>query len=397
MKQIFTSFLLFIFSLFNSQDFIDFNTVVKDGSKFSYRSGNYLENIAIDSNENVFMCGVYEEKIGFNMFDDTNFHLVYPNKDFSKSSFLVKYDKNKQYQWYKTISFSEGERGGASMTSIAIDKNDNVFVTGIAYGYNIDLYSSDDSSKIYNQDKYIEGIFLLKFSKDGELLLEQFYENAVGIPQVALDSKNNIYLSGTTINYNGVKTDFNPNSDVYNSDAPDMSIFILKLDKDGEFKWVKYIDGHNGAQIGRFQFDSKDNLVFSGINEYYFDYNGEYRSTISVNLVDRGNYIGKIDPNGRLLWLQALRGASGTFVGSNTADFCIGCDDSIVVFTSKNKREVTFPNYTYYPNNTYGIVLFKLSADGEYIWHTYLDPIKNGQDILFGKSIFIDKDFTINF
>ena len=27
MKQIFTSFLLFIFSLFNSQDFIDFNTV----------------------------------------------------------------------------------------------------------------------------------------------------------------------------------------------------------------------------------------------------------------------------------------------------------------------------------------------------------------------------------
>lgn len=390
MKKIY-SFLIFSFFILNfGQDLENFYLASRNGNIHPTNSNNIITALDFDSEQNVISCGVYKDRIGFDMNDTGKFQLIYPNSDGNRSAYLVKHDKNKKYLWHKTISFENG--GYAEMTSVAIDQSDNIIIVGIVDGQNVDLDPSNSQSIIYNKEKKDLGFFLLKYSKNGDLLKEQYYSGGAGSPKVTIDHNGNILVVGT-YNYNGITTDFDLSDKVYYLAGKNLSSFILKLNKDGDFIWARYVEGHNSPNLNHIQCDNNNDVVISGNNENYFNFNGSTNVSTSVFGVNRGDYIFKLTSEGELLWFQALRGT--TFIHyHHQKNFDIDSDNSIAVSTVKQSTKVEFKNKTIVPNNRFGSVIYKLNSNGDYIWHSHIDHDNQGNGGPL--SLSISEDHSIN-
>ncbi len=394
MKKIYSLVLLLIFVFGFSQDLKWFYYTSKNPIEYEYGSSNGALGLAIDSEESFITCGHYQDRVGFEMTTPEVYQLSNTKKNSDLGVYLVKHDKNKKYLWHKTIAFDY--QGEAKMTSVAVDKEDNVIVTGSINGKNIDLDPEDPDSPIYHANRGEHGTFLMKFSKDGKLLFEQFYSLANEFARVTIDNFDNILVTGSYINYNGRTVDFDQSSDrVVNLAGKDQSSFILKLTPEGKFIWAKYVEGHNRAHISFIKVDRNNNIVVSGNNESYFKYNGGESFGTAEYGVNNADYIFKIDESGDLKWFQALRGSTG-FEIFDAGKFDIDDDNSIVIATKKEKTKVNFKNFIYDPGGKMGFVVFKLDENGNYVWHSSIDPETSHTSSFFSLSISIAEDHTIS-
>jgi len=149
------------------------------------------------------------------------------------SMVLVKYDNMGVQQWYRIWGGSGGESG----SYVAVDSNDNVYVSGGTTSFAVG--SSD--------------LFLVKYSSSG---VEQWYrtwggseiDGALG---VAIDSYDNIYITGYTESFG---------SGMYD-------IFVVKYDSDGTQLWDE-VWGKGGPDVGSsVAIDSSNNVYIGGATQ----------------------------------------------------------------------------------------------------------------------------------
>ena len=153
-----------------------------------------------------------------------------------------------------------------------------------------------------NRDCYIE-----KIDTSGNLL----WVKSIGglgadhFTDMVMDSDENIYLFGAF----AFTVDFNPGVGVENRTVvEDSDAFILKLDANGNFIWVKVIGGND--------FESINYATIGGDNDIYFT--GTYKDTTDFDpgvgvseLISNGMddiFIQKIDTAGNLIWVQSFGG-----------------------------------------------------------------------------------------
>jgi len=117
--------------------------------------------VAIDSQDNIFVVG----SSGFSSIP---------------VAIIIKYDSNLVHQWNRTLNFTGAAVFGDSAADVAIDDEDNIYVTGTAN----------------------RSIFLVKYDTNGNQLwnLTSSYDPVSQGRAIAIDSKNYIIIGGRDVN-----------------------------------------------------------------------------------------------------------------------------------------------------------------------------------------------------
>lgn len=148
--------------------------------------------------------------------------------------------------------------------------------SGINYHFGVRCRDSADNPNSDNNDN-----FLLSQTFPKGWSIDWNY-GQYSRPEIQIDSLGNIYIMG----YNSGDTDYDPGEGHADHDSDSNNrVFIIKLNKDGEFQWVQEIDGktHFGFCI-----DSQDNLYLGFESNDYL------------------NIFQKIDGEKNLIWQHEL-------------------------------------------------------------------------------------------
>ena len=186
-------------------------------------SGDYANDIAIDSSGNFYITGKTSGELDGNTygggFGDT---------------ILVKYNSSAVKQWTKQIATSSNDTG----YGVATDSSGNVFVGG---------------SKSY------------KFDSSGTQLWTQTIASET--MAVATDSSGNIYVAGGT--YGGLDG---------NTNAGNSDLFVVKYNSSGTKQWTKQLGSASSDYDYGVATDSSGNVYVSGDTYGGLDGNTNWQS-----------------------------------------------------------------------------------------------------------------------
>jgi len=191
------------------------------------RDKNAGNSLAVDSAGYVYVTGQFGGRtIHFGEIEVASTQL---------SNFVVKYDRDGNVIWAQPTA---GPRsyGGGSGNTIAVDRDDRVFVAG-----NFE-FSQQVGGFLLQQDAGMnEEIFLLKYNPDGSLI---WGRQAGGTPRheycsgVALDVAGNAFITGSfddAADFGGIHARAGP----HNSGITGTSLYVAKYTASGEPVWVK--------------------------------------------------------------------------------------------------------------------------------------------------------------
>lgn len=212
--------------------------------------------------------------------------------------FILKLDKNGRFIWVKTI----GGRDIDYCTSIAIDTNGFIYLTGSF----TDVVDFDPSANLYNLKAVgFSSLFICKFDQNGNLIWAKNSSGSNSIMDFAighsiiLDNENNVYLTGQFsggINLDDKDNELKLRSKGYND------IFVVKMDVDGNYIWIKAIGGDEIDFVRNITLDRNNNILltgnFKGISD--FDPSENINNLICKGITDI--FICILDKNGNFIW-----------------------------------------------------------------------------------------------
>jgi len=210
------------------------------------------------------------------------------------------------FQWGTHFGGIENEYFG----NMTVDNSGNILVVGQFE----EISDFDPSPAVYPLTSNGEyDAFVAKYSSTGNFIWAkswggEYDETADGI---IIDDSGNIYISGY---YAGI-VDFNPGSGQNMSSSIDDSYdgYLLKLDVNGNFIWVKSWGGDYTETAENMDVDSSGNLLICGVFGSTCDFNP---GPGIVNRTAGGNfdmYLLKLDSNGIFDWVQTWGAAGGGF------------------------------------------------------------------------------------
>ncbi|MFV5685344.1 T9SS type B sorting domain-containing protein [Flavobacterium sp. GB2R13] len=360
-KKIFKQLLL-LFSLLTSfigkaQDFIW-------ASSTNYEAGygyNDIRSIVTDSQGNIYSTGYFGGTVDFDP-SANNFNLTAsPTSIGFTNGFILKLDKDKNFLWVKQIKSNWADGG----RSIILDKNENVIITGLATGLQIDLNPDEVGQYKINNPTGNPGSYIIKLDSDGNFVFGNYYAEAYA-EESTLDNNNNIITTGVV---GRTSVDFDAGTGVYNLNNNSEDIFILKNNSNGGFIWAKNIGGSRYDYPNGIVCDNFNNIIITGIFETNISF-------LNKTYTSNGNcgFICKIQPDGQNLWFRQL-GDSGGSGGDKSIK--IDRANNIYFGTSFSSMYRPFiPNFDNinltFTSDSIDSILFKLNQEGNYIWHNFI-------------------------
>lgn len=211
-----------------------------DGTKLwdnQYGTGDHGYSVTTDEEGNVYITGMWSDS--------------YVAEDI----FLTKFDNDGTmlWNWEYGSQLYVGEQGN----SVAVDGDGYVYITGQTRG---DL---DGNANSGGRD-----IFLSKFSSDGSKMWTEQYGSSHDdtAKSLAIDSSNNIYITGWTWG------DLDGNINMGGND----DIFLTKFESNGNRVWTRSYSGTGTPQRGySVAIDSNDDIYVTGLLSGLFE---EYNS-----------------------------------------------------------------------------------------------------------------------
>ncbi len=300
---------------------------------------------------------------------------------------LINIAISQTYEWGKAI----GSDGSDRINNIDIDKDGNIYSIGYFAYQGGSIADFDPSDNIYELTSKGDGdIFILKLNRNGNFVWAKSiggYSNFDFGYSIATDSKGNTYSTGVFTS----TVDFDPGIGVYNLIGNDSDIFVLKLDKDGNFVWAENF-GSFGRDIGySIITDRYDNIYVSGLfwsTAVDFD---PGPNVFNLNSSKGNIFVLKLDSNGNFIWARNIGGTyntrpeitqdnlgniyiTGDFRG--TWDYNPGVD--VYNLTSKGESD---------------IFVCKLNSNGDFIWAKSIGGTK--EDIAYSLAINSQNDIYI--
>ena len=162
---------------------------------------------------------------------------------------------------------------------VAIDSNNNVYITGLTWWDNLDGNTNAGASDA----------FLTKYDSDGDkkwtkLLGSDKFDYSYG---VAIDSNNYVYITG----YTSGNLDGNTNAGSYDA-------FLTKYDSDGDKKWTKMLGSDQSEFSYGVAIDSNNNVYITGLTQGNLDGN--------TNAGSYDAFLTKYDSDGDKKWTKML-------------------------------------------------------------------------------------------
>lgn len=292
-------------------------------------------------------------------------------------------------EWVYHIS---GSGGMIITTAAALDQSENVIAVG-AFRDSIEVTTSNGPVKLVSEG--LEDLFVAKIDPDGELIwIKQVGgKGLMGLNggadlsrndwfSVVTDTDDNVYIAGS---YKDT-ADFDPGSGTAIRSTPSyqggsffpgvpgptvfyLNGFILKLNSDGEFAWVRTLTGKDNSAAGIALDPEEGTIAVTGYftDSVYFD---EAQST-RLNATGPGHiFVAKYDTAGSLIWTKQMGTSKGKNHGMDIAIDAAGNILTTGLFTdtvdfdpgtgTANLVATAAPG----PN----VFVSKLNRDGEYVW-----------------------------
>jgi hypothetical protein len=340
---------VFILKLDTDGNFIWAKSIGGTGIDWGY-------SIAVDASGNVYPTGYFEGTADLDP-GPAAFNLTSAGTDV----FVLKLDSSGNLVWAKNM----GGTGYNVARSIALDLHENIYMSGYYSG------TSDFDPGLSTVSLTSTGsndFFVLKLDTLGNLI----WAKSIGglgddrSNSMAVDSSGSVYLTGY---YSGT-VDFDLGLDTFNLSASGYyDIFILKMDVDGIFKWVKSagsaIYSEEGLSIA---VDVSRNVYTTGYFRGTVDFDpGPAEVYLNSSSGSFDIFVQKLDNSGNLVWAESFGGiyldecfsiavdtsenvyTTGTFSG--TADFDPGINTSYLasagdydIFVSKWSQNNSFIN-----------------------------------------------------
>ena len=159
--------------------------------------------------------------------------------------------------------------------SMTVDSEGNILIAGVTQSFDYPVLNAFQNESGGNGDS-----FLTKFSPDGQEVIFSTYIGGSEIDilnQVAVDSEDNIIVSGET------RSSDYPTHNAYQDQLNGIiDCFLMKFDPDGNIIYSTYFGGSEHEVARALEFDSEDNLIFSG-HTYSSDFpvsSNAYQQTI---------------------------------------------------------------------------------------------------------------------
>jgi uncharacterized delta-60 repeat protein len=232
--------------------------------------------VAIDSSDNVYVSGV-TESAGAG----------------STDSILAKYNSSGTLQWQRILGATSFDR----FESIAFDSSGNVYVGGSTY------------AGAGGQD-----FLLAKYNSSGTLQWQRTFggaSNDAGYG-VAVDSSDNVYISGWT----------------YSAGAGNQDFLFAKYNSSGTLQWQKVLGGTGNDEGYDVAIDSSDNVYILGHHAYF-------------NAYWFGMLVAKYDSSGTLQWQRRLSNNNENY-STYAAGIAIDSNDNLYLSASAQMSQTEF-------------------------------------------------------
>nr|WP_299202103.1 SBBP repeat-containing protein [uncultured Brumimicrobium sp.] len=254
-----------------------------------------IKSLTIDGNGNIYTTGEFRGTVDFDPGSGTYNMTSAGNTD----AFITKYDANGNFEWAQQL----GNAGYDTGESIVVDSYENIYFTGGTW-----------SSGNYQ-------IFISKVNSNGNFLwTKELGDTGVGLDigySIITDNDGNNYTIGQFQN----TVDFDPGPGEHNLTAMN-DIFVLKLDSNGEFVWVKQFgSSSNGYGSGYdITLDPNGNIFGTGRFAQTIDFDpgpGVYDLTSETNSYDA--FMFKLTASGDFVWAKIFGGEE---IITGTSIFC---------------------------------------------------------------------------
>ncbi len=210
------------------------------------------------------------------------------------------------------------------------------------------------------------GAFISKLNSKGDFVWAKAFYGRAWTKDITIDKMGNIYITG----YFTGTVDFDPGANEYLVTS-EIGMYICKLNKAGEFAWVKTLgDSKGGGQGSAIFIDSNYNIYATGLFSGVIDIQSKYGSLqlLSSLPVSFNNiFISKLDSSGEFIWAKSIRG-NGIYnkVNEIIADqqgscYIAGGFDQSADFNPDSSEWVE-------EANVYDAFLLKLNKDGNFVW-----------------------------
>ncbi|MFX1253378.1 MAG: SBBP repeat-containing protein [Promethearchaeota archaeon] len=301
--------------------------------------------IAIDSQENIILVGDTRSS-GFQTLN------AYDNiLDGSSDVFITKFNATGGLLWSTFLGGEDYEEGW----DVAMDSQDNIYITGYTKSYDFpDLNSYDD---LYNGGG--GDVFITKFSPDGMLIWSTFL-GGVGLDRgrgITVDSQDNILVTGYTASDNfPIKNSYN---DTLNGD---MDAFISKLTTNGTLLWSSYVGTEGSDYSYDITVDSHNDVFITGTSVLYRN----------IYYSDTDAFLIKFDSTGRWLWSTHF-GGYGLNQNDQGISLAIDSQNHIIIagVTSSNEFPILNASQTTL-NGDIDAFVTKFDSNAGLVWSTFL-------------------------
>lgn len=321
MKKIILSLLLFSISLLSSaQQYFGTNTFGTTDIDTNY-------DVAKDSQGNVYSVGFYA---GTLTVGTTTVTYNGGNAD----GYLAKHDANGNPIWVKSF-------GGAAddvAIAVTVDNADNILLTGYFQGAGSNAFDADPGPNVYPLSQLApilsRDCFIVKLDSNGDFIWAKQVSNPAGgaanedSKDIIVDASNNVYIVGG-FNY----ADFDPGAGqqtiLATGGGGNQDGFVLKLDSNGDFVWVKTFNSSSAVVVESIDMDTAGNLLIAGRYQGIVDLNPSTNVTVNSS-TSNGNFdafLVKLDAAGDYVWGNVFGGSgydNPKFVKTVGTDVYIG-------------------------------------------------------------------------
>ncbi len=295
-------------------------------------------------------------------------------------------------EWVTPVS---GAGGSINTTSIALDKEEHVYAVGV-FKDSIEVPTKNGIQKIKAVSNNTNSLFILKTDPTGiiEWIKGIGGTMAMGAAgnddwfSVVLDQNNNIYISGC---YRGT-VDFDPGPNqvlktAKGQYANEANTFILKLNEDGQFVWVRTFHGALNTSNDMAIDEKSGTVCLTGFLEGKVEFNdGQGNSNVlSAVSVSRCIYIAKYDTAGNFVWTHGIGGQSAVQTVTTNQGRGVHIDAQGYVFVIGNFQDMAdfdpgpdTANMRSYSPSMRSIFILKLDASGSYVWSKAFGSTQQG-------------------
>ncbi len=303
--------------------------------------------VAVDTLGNIYVTGGYSSAtINFGSITLTNI-----SSPGHFDIFLVKYDKNGNVLWAKSIGGDYEDY----VNSISIDVSGNILIGGIFESYNI-LFGS---TTLNNTTNHREGnMFLAKYDLNGNALWA--LSTGGTLTSLCTDKSNNIIVVGGF----GDHITF----DHFTLTGLGMGdVFIVKYDSNGNVFWAQSIGGSKLDVAASVSTDDSGNVLVAGNYESStILFSSSLFALSNADTFSSDILLAKYDTYGNVVWAEHFGNTYGEDANSLTTDG----SGNIYMAGDFYDNLIQFGNTTLYnEGRPYAdLFLVKLDVNGKVIW-----------------------------